>query len=46
MLLRHICRPAAAQKLEDALANCKTVITGNPSGASCEEYANDLMKLL
>ena len=46
MLLRHICRPAAAQKLEDALANCQTVITGNPSGASCAQYADDLMKLL
>ena len=46
MLLRHICRPAAAQKLEDALNNCTTVITGNPSGASCAQYADDLMKLL
>jgi isocitrate dehydrogenase (NAD+) len=46
MLLRHICRPAAAQRLEDALANCQTVITGNPSGASCAQYADDLMKLL
>ncbi len=46
MLLRHICRPEAAAKLEDAMANCPAVITGNASGATCEEYANALIEML
>ena len=46
MLLRHICRSDAAQKLEKALASCKTVVTGDRSGATCAQYAEDLMKLL
>lgn len=46
MLLRHICRPEAAEKLESAMASCTTKITGNPEGATCAQYANDLMKLL
>ncbi len=46
MLLRHICRPEAAAKLEDAMANCPAVITGNESGATCEEYANALIEML
>ena len=46
MLLRHICRPEAAAKLEEAMANCPAVITGNESGATCEEYANALIEML
>ena len=46
MLLRHICRGAAAEKLENALANCKTVVTGDRSGATCAQYAEDLMNML
>ena len=46
MLLRHICRPEAAQKLENAMADCTAVITGNESGASCAAYADALMELL
>lgn len=46
LLLRHICRPEAAAKLEDAMANCPAVITGNESGATCEEYANALIEML
>ena len=46
MLLRHICRTEAAQKLENALENCTAVITGNPSGASAAEFADEVMNLL
>lgn len=46
MLLRHICRPEAAAKLEEAMANCPAVITGNESGSTCEEYANALIEML
>ena len=43
MLLRHICRQAAAQRLEKALDACKVTVTGDASGATCEEYMNDLL---
>ena len=46
MLLRHICRVDAAQKLEDALQKCEVQITGNRDGATCSEYAEALMKLI
>lgn len=46
MLLRHIGRTQAAQRLEDALAACQTVVTGDRSGATCAQYAQDLMALL
>ena len=46
MLLRHICRTAAAEKLEVALQNCKVQVTGNRDGATCTEYADALLKLL
>ena len=46
MLLRHICRPEAAQKLENALCNCKVCVTGDANGATCKEFAEALMKLL
>ncbi len=46
MLLRHICRGEAAAKLEEAMANCPAVITGNETGATCAEYANALIEML
>lgn len=46
MLLRHICRPQAAQLLEDALAGCPVTVTGGRDGATCQAYAEALMELL
>ena len=46
MLLRHICRTQAAEKLEYALQNCATAITGDRDGATCQAYVNDLMRML
>ena len=46
MLLRHICRTEAAQRLENALDNCTVVMTGDTSGATGAEYANAIMNLL
>lgn len=46
MLLRHICRIAAAEKLEKALSDCSVIVTGNTDGATCAAYADALMELL
>ena len=46
MLLRHICRPQAAQLLENALAGCPVTVTGDRDGATCQAYAEALMELL
>ena len=46
MLLRHICRAEAAQRLENALDNCDVVMTGDATGATGSEYANAIMNLL
>ena len=46
MLLRHICRADAAERLENALQNCSVKITGNRDGATCKDYADALMELL
>ena len=46
MLLRHICRIDAAQRLENALDNCTVVMTGDASGATGKEYAEAVMNLL
>ncbi len=46
MLLRHICKPQAAKKLENALQNCTCKITGDKDGATCQVYADALMELL
>ncbi len=46
MLLRHICRPEAAAKLENAMATCPVKITGNTDGATCAQYADALMAML
>ena len=46
MLLRHICRPDAAARLEKALENCDITVTGDRSGATCAQYADAIMQLL
>ena len=46
MLLRHICRPEAAQRLEHALDTCDVVMTGDATGATGAEYAAAIMNLL
>jgi hypothetical protein len=46
MLLRHICRPEAAQRLEHALEACDVVMTGDATGATGKEYADAVMNLL
>lgn len=46
MLLRHIGRAAAADRLEAALNACPVVITGRPDGATCAEYGDGILKLL
>ena len=46
MLLRHICCAEEAQKLEEALCKCKTVVTGTADGATCKAYADELMSIL
>ncbi len=46
MLLRHICCTLEAQRLETALENCKCKVTGDASGATCQEFTDQLLKLL
>lgn len=46
MLLRHICRPEAAARLETAMERCEIHVTGDRTGASCKEYADALLKQL
>ena len=46
MLLRHICRQSAAQRLEKALDACKIHVTGTAEGATCEEFMDRLLMLL
>ena len=46
MLLRHICRSAQAQKLENALEHCSVTVTGDRDGSTCEAYTDALMQLL
>ena len=46
MLLRHICRQSAAQRLEKALDGCKVTVTGDASGATCEEFMQELINAL
>ena len=45
MLLRHIGRAAAADRLEAALNACPVVITGQPDGATCADYGDGILKL-
>lgn len=46
MLLRHICRQDAAQRLEDALNRCKITVTGDRSGSTCQAYTEALLETL
>ena len=46
MLLRHICRPRAAEKLEKALSDCPVTVTGDQTGATCQAYTDALLTLL
>ena len=46
MLLRHICKASAAEKLEKALETCDCRITGDADGATCQTYVQALMELL
>ena len=46
MLLRHICRTDAAQRLEAALEDCGANVVSEKSGVTCREYAERLMKCL
>lgn len=46
MLLRHICRPEAAQRLENGLSSCSLVVTGTPQGATCQAFADELISKL
>ena len=46
MLLRHICRQDAAQRLENAMDQCAVTVTGDASGATCETYMTALQELL
>jgi len=46
MLLRHICRTEAAERLEKAMAMCTTEVKSDGTAATGAEYAEDLMKLL
>ena len=46
MLLRHICRQDAAVRLEKALDTCEVCVTGDATGATCENFMNRLLALL
>ena len=46
LLLRHICRGAAAAKLDKAMEDCPLTVKSDGSAATCEEYANKVMELL
>ncbi len=51
MLLRHIARAGAAERLAAAMEICshtekKVVVTGDRDGATCREFANYLLEVL
>ena len=46
MMLRHICRVEAAEKLEKAMAACTVEVKSDGSAATAAEYADALMNLL
>ena len=46
MLLRHICRQGAAERLKKALDACSVEVTGDKNGATCQAYTDALVKLL
>lgn len=43
MLLRHIGRSHAAERLEKALEDCTVVVTGDETGATCQTYVDALL---
>ena len=45
MLLRHICRTGAAERLENALASCKAEVSPE-TGVTCRDYAHQILKML
>ena len=46
MMLRHICRPEAAERLEKAMDACTVIVTSDGQNATAAEYADALMALL
>ena len=46
MLLRHICRPDLAQKLEQAMETCTVEIKRDGSAATCQEYGDAILALV
>ena len=46
MLLRHICRTQAAQRLEKAMEECTVTVTSDGMNATAQEYTDALMALL
>ena len=46
MLLRHICRADAAEKLEKAMDACTVEVKSDGSAATAAQYADALMELL
>lgn len=46
LLLRHINRADAAEKLEKAIADCPLTVKSDGSAATCEEYADALIATL
>ncbi len=46
LLLRHICRGEAADRLEKAMDGCPIHVSGTKEGATCAEYTQVLLKML
>ena len=46
MLLRHICRAEAAEKLEKAMDECPVIVTSDGKNATAAEYADALIAML
>ena len=46
MLLRHICRIHAAERLERAMDDCTVTVTGDRDGATTAAYTDALLELL
>jgi isocitrate dehydrogenase (NAD+) len=46
MLLRHICRVEAAEKLEKAMDECPVIVTSDGKNATAVEYADALIAML
>jgi isocitrate dehydrogenase (NAD+) len=46
MLLRHICRVDAAEKLEKAMAECTVEVFSDGSAATAAEYTDALLAML